>query len=375
MNIVEREISIYTFGNIDRLPRRDWGIFDDTKKRWASEGWDGNYEQFLYDENPYAEELIDLVGIDLPLVPAFKEEIIDENDEYIYIRTVSGAVEQFPKGKSRLTGESMPFYVKHPVETEEDWYNKIKPRLNPDSPERWVRFNKKSDEVLEIVNRNKKLYEASSIGGYMFLRAMMGPEKTLLAFYDYPDMVHDMMKTWLHLVKTCLLRVQSKIPFFKFLMGEDISYKNGLLISPEMVEEFLFPYYNDLFNSLRKGQEQFLHLEIDTDGNLWEVLPLYMKVGFNVFRPFEVAAGNDVVEYAVKYPKLVISGGIDKRILSESKEAIRKELVRIMPFMVERGGFIPTCDHNVPSTVSYENYLFYRQLMTTLDSCNRGGNI
>ena len=210
-------------------------------------------------------------------------------------------------------------------------------------------------------------YAAMAIGGFMYLRSMMGPEKTLTAFYDFPEMVHEMMRTWLHLVKTCLLRVQKKVPFFKLLIGEDICYKNGLFISPAMIEEFLSPYYKDLITSLREGQKKDLHIEVDTDGNLSQVIPLYMGIGFNVFRPFEVAAGNDVIECGGKYPNIIMSGGIDKRILSRSKDEIKKELERIIPFMVKRGGYIPTCDHTVPSDVPYENYLYYRKIIISMD--------
>ncbi|NQU43831.1 hypothetical protein HQ520_11140 [bacterium] len=62
-----------------------------------------------------------------------------------------------------------------------------------------------------------------------------------------------------------------------------------------------------------------------------------------------------------QYPELAIFGGIDKRILAQSKDAIDRELERILPVMRERGGYIPTCDHGVPEEVSYENYLHFRK--------------
>ncbi len=219
MGIVEREIKLYGFGDIDRLSRRDLEMFDETKRCWKAEGWNQKYDQFLYDESPYAEDLVDLVGTDVPLEPAFEEKIIAENDPYVQIRTISGAVEQFPKDKSRLTGEIMPLYVKEPVETEADWYHVIKPRLNPATPERRIKFNDKSDQVADQVNQKKKLYSANTIGGYMFLRALLGLEDTLLAFYDHPKMVHDMMRTWRHLVLTCLIKSAEKGAFFSALYG------------------------------------------------------------------------------------------------------------------------------------------------------------
>ena len=38
--------------------------------------------------------------------------------------------------------------------------------------------------------------------------ALMGPEETLLAFYDMPDLIHDMLYTWLHLNDTMIRRLQ-----------------------------------------------------------------------------------------------------------------------------------------------------------------------
>ena len=81
----------------------------------------------------------------------------------------------------------------------------------------------------------------------------------------------------------------------------------------------------------------------------------------------EVASGCDVVAIAQQYPDLVISGGIDKRILAAGKDAIEAHLQYIIPFMVERGGYIPTCDHGVPDDVSFENYMYYRTRLCELD--------
>ncbi len=56
-----------------------------------------------------------------------------------------------------------------------------------------------------------------------------------------------------------------------------------------------------------------------------------------------------------------MSGGIDKRILAKGKDAIDRYMDHILPVMKKRGGYIPTCDHDVPEEVTYENYLYYRK--------------
>ncbi len=134
-----------------------------------------------------------------------------------------------------------------------------------------------------------------------------------------------------------------------------------------MIKEFLFPYYQQLLSNIKHRQldkTRKLFIQLDSDGFVDDILDLYKEgIGMNVCSPFEVASGSDVVRTAERHPDLIISGGIDKRILASTKEKIKTELERIIPVMKKRGGFIPTCDHGVPEEVPLENYLYYRKLM------------
>ena len=81
----------------------------------------------------------------------------------------------------------------------------------------------------------------------------------------------------------------------------------------------------------------------------------------DIMSPMEVAAGCDVVSIGQEHPGLALFGGIDKRVLAQSTEAIDRHLARILPTMRARGGYLPTCDHGVPEEVPYQNYLHYRR--------------
>jgi uroporphyrinogen decarboxylase len=150
-------------------------------------------------------------------------------------------------------------------------------------------------------------------------------------------------------------------------MGEDICYNHGLLISPDMVHEFLLPYYHDVVSGARARQKQKLYFFVDTDGWAGPAIPLYREVGMDGMFPFEVASGCDVVEIARTWPDLIIQGGIDKRVLAAGKEQIEAFLQHVLPPMVRRGGYAPTCDHGVPDNVPYENYMYYRRRLCELD--------
>ena len=81
----------------------------------------------------------------------------------------------------------------------------------------------------------------------------------------------------------------------------------------------------------------------------------------DVLDPFEVASGCDVVRIGRDYPGLIMSGGIDKRVLARDTDTIDRYLKSILPVMRRRGGYIPTCDHGVPPEVPWQNYLHYRK--------------
>ena len=93
------------------------------------------------------------------------------------------------------------------------------------------------------------------------------------------------------------------------------------------------------------------------------MIDIYKSIGMDRMSPFEVASDCDVVEIGKKCPDLLIHGGFDKRILAAGKEAIDREIDRIMPVMKKRGGYYPTCDHGVPEEVSFEDYMHYRKRM------------
>ena len=75
--------------------------------------------------------------------------------------------------------------------------------------------------------------------------------------------------------------------------------------------------------------------------------------------PYEVNGCCHPAELLREYGKdLRIMGGVDKMQLIAGKDAIKAYLESVAP-LVERGGYIPFCDHRCPPDVSEENYLYY----------------
>jgi len=152
------------------------------------------------------------------------------------------------------------------------------------------------------------------------------------------------------------------------LSKQDMCYKTASIISPKHFREFMVPRYQRITALMRKHGVQVIL--VDSDGHVDELIPLWLEGGLSGVYPFEVAAGEDVVAVRKQYPRLHIWGGIDKRVLAQDKRAIEAELYAKVPFMLERGGYIPGIDHAVPHDVSYENWLYYREVLHRI--CERG---
>ena len=219
MNDAQRLKALYNFEKPDRLPRREFYIWEEAMNRWKKEGWDGDESIFKYDlTSGIVVQPLDLGWTEAPIVPGFKEEIVKVTDKYEYVRFHTGEVRMYPIGKRHGV---MPMFAKPAVESPEDWYNLIKPRLNPETKERWVDFDIKIKEIKDRVDRGEALMDPHLIGGYMYLRSLCGPENIMYLFYDNPEIVHDMMKTWLHLQVECLTKIQDYVPFWKIFLAED----------------------------------------------------------------------------------------------------------------------------------------------------------
>ena len=318
-------------------------------------------ELFMYEDTGYAS-IGGLGWCEAGFSPYFDEIVLEDRGDYELVQDFAGRhVLYF---KARRNG-FMPEYVAHPVKDMKTWEENCKWRMNPNSPERYANLEKDIQKTIKRANEGC-VVQQNLVGGYMYLRSLMGPEDILYAFYDEPELIHDCMKTWFELADKVISEHQKYVTLDELFLAEDICYKTGPLISPDMMREFLLPYYQQLINNIKSRQidkSRHLFVQIDTDGFAYPVIDIYKEIGMDYMSPFEVASNCDVVEIGEKHPDLRLRGGIDKRILAAGKEAIDKEIDRIMPTMKKRGGYIPTCDHGVPEEVDFNDYMYYRKRM------------
>jgi len=348
--------------------QKEFGFY--SLDRWIQEGYLKPYSEvsdydaylrqtFHYDE-PAIFSLMNLGWCEAAFEPCFEEKILEDRGEHEVVQDFAGRSVLYFKG--RRNG-FMPTYLDHPVKDLKSWEENVKWRLDPGSLVRHDKVKASALQAKKARQEGKHIVEGA-IGGYMYLRSLMGPEDLLYAFYDDPDLIHSCMQTWLTLADAVIAEHQKDVFLDELFLAEDICYNGGCLISPDMMRQFLFPYYQQLIaNTRKRNQNHSFHIQIDTDGRSDDVIDLYREIGMDYLSPFEAAAGCDLLGIAQKYPDLLISGGIDKRIIAEGGDTLRRYLDKLLPPMRKRGGYIPTCDHGVPEETSFENYMLYRSLM------------
>jgi uroporphyrinogen decarboxylase len=188
---------------------------------------------------------------------------------------------------------------------------------------------------------------------FAFLNEHMGTERLMTTYFDHPEFVHRVNDALCRLCEWSLGIILSSFDLDYVGYHEDMAYRNGSMISPAMFREFMTPYYKRV-QRVFEGRNVPVTL-MDSDGDIRQLIPLWVECGITAFLPMEVAASMDVVRLREEFGRTIgMVGGFDKRILAGERPGIKAEVERLRP-VIEEGGFIPGCDHGVPPASSTES--------------------
>jgi len=346
----ERVRNCATNKPIDRSPFSFYfGPWEETIERWRIEnGKDANawLEGFGFDKP------VNMASgfVNHYYYPAFENKVLMRNGDKIICQNFLGQTVECMDSKSGI-----PKILKNQVSCREDWEKLKKERLNPDDK---GRFPQNWDEIVKNLNDNDAPVQlgAYPCGLYGTLRDLMGVEESLCAFYYEPDLVKDIMDYLTDFWISIYSQICEDVKIDIIHIWEDMSGKQGSLISPELIKKFMLPNYRKIKDFAEKHDIPIF--QVDTDGNCEELIPLFADAGVNMMLPFEVSAGCDVVSLRKKYPYMSMMGGIDKQEIAKGKDAIDKELKRISP-LINQTGYFPALDHLIPPEISYDDYCYF----------------
>jgi hypothetical protein len=254
---------------------------------------------------------------------------------------------------SRSTCPRAPSHGAGIIETMDD-YERIRPHLFPDGvidPDEWTYWAGEQREG------NVVLWFTLE-GFFWGARELLGIERHLYAFYDQPELIHQInrdLADWMLAVVDEILAVCTP-DFMTF--AEDMSYNHGPMLSEELFDAFVLPYYQRVVPRL---QEHGILCIVDSDGDISRPAFWFERAGLDGILPLERQAGVDIAALRREHPRMRFIGQFDKMVMNQGEAAMRAEFERLVP-TAAKGGYLISCDHQTPPGVSYDDYQLYLKL-------------
>ncbi len=100
------------------------------------------------------------------------------------------------------------------------------------------------------------------------------------------------------------------------ILGEDIAYKQGPYVSPEVVRRLLLPLWE---KQVKTSRALNLPIFFHSDGNINSLLPILLEAGFDGLQCIESGAGMNIKEIKKQYgDSLCLMGNLDPALLVDS---------------------------------------------------------
>jgi len=183
-----------------------------------------------------------------------------------------------------------------------------------------------------------------------------GMDRFLPLLYRDPDSASKVMSRFAQLW-TCLAKQMIELGVDAILCADDIAYKHGPMLSPEVYRKRVMPFHRQIANAIKSGG---LPAIFHSDGNLYPVIDDLISAGFDGLLSIEPIAGMDIGVVKEKWgDKLFLVGNIDcsytltmaplEKVVEETKETISKAS--------PGGGHILSSSNSLHSATNIQNYL------------------
>ncbi len=231
---------------------------------------------------------ITLVDVNQLFCPMYEIEILDETEKILKYTDIDGITRIYQKEEA-----TMPTAIEWKIKDWKSWSKIKSEKLNNNDIS--CRFPKNWDIIVEEYRtRDYPL----TLGGYPHgffgtLSHIMGYENLFLAYYDTPDLIHNILNTftelWINIWEEVIGQVEvDMVQFF-----EDVSMGTGSMISTTMFREFMLPYYKRITRFLNNKGINIIF--VDTDGDCEMLIPLFLEGGVTGLYPMETSTGMDIL--------------------------------------------------------------------------------
>jgi len=369
----ERAMAVLNYEDYDRLPLVHFGYWPETLQKWYEEGhleedeaecWGNNNEYDRAIEKKLGFDFNWLPGayakLNVDLSPAFQPKMIkDLGNGKKHVQNSEGVI--------LLQDDnivSIPMEIDHLLKDRASWEEHFLPRLQ------YSEARVKRERILDFpryaaeMNRPHGLRVGSLYG---IVRNWLGMENSCYLLYDDEELFDEIIHTVGDLsyrVTKDALEILKEIGFsFDFAhFWEDICFKTGPLVTPEVFAAKVGPHYKRITELLNSYGIHIVSL--DCDGCIDTLVPIWLENGVNTMFPIEVGTwGGNIAPWREQYGKELRGvGGMNKTVFSKDRASVEAEVERLKP-LVALGGFLPCPDHLIAPDAKWELVQYYTELM------------
>lgn len=372
----ECALNILQYRNYDHMPVLHFGFWGETLQKWQAEGH--ITEAMRHDPRQVAEKL----GMDFnwgeftkpPVgpVPAFEPKVVEElPDGSRKVLNWCGVVIIQKPGISA----SIPMEVDRLFKGRSSWEEHYK----------W-RYAITDQKIAATVVRVDGVAKPLLAGGLELLRAgasktptgifcgslighirdFVGVEELAYLMVDDELLLDEMIATMAENSYAAVEKVLATGARFDYAhFWEDICFKNGPLVIPDVFEEKVGPHYKRITDLLTQYGIDIVSL--DCDGMIDSLIPTWFKNGVNTMFPIEVGTWNaSIAPWRKQYGKSLRGvGGMNKTVFARDRAAIDAEIERLRP-LIALGGYIPCPDHRLAPDAKWDLVKYYCERLRDL---------
>ncbi len=185
--------------------------------------------------------------------------------------------------------------------------------------------------------------------------SLFGFENFMYQLADDRDLIEEVLELEAN-YQAALARRLAEYPLTFFYVGDDLAFKSGTIIHPDLLREMWAPRMRRVFApALAKNIPILFH----SDGNIAALIPDLLDMGASALNPIE-PYGMDIREIKKKYGRnLTLVGNLDVggALSRGTPEQVRAEARQLIADVGRDGGFVLASCHSITANVKPDNFL------------------
>ena len=218
------------------------------------------------------------------------------------------------------------------------------------------------EPVLERIDEYLKILDGTDVGLNVYIHGpfdntylSMGYEDFFYTVCDDPGFIEEMMDFFTEDAVRLVEKIKGR-GLTTIQIVDDIAYKNGLFINPDLFRKLWFPRMQRIMDSIHSLN---IPVIFHSDGDVKYFIEMLIELGIHGVNPLETQC-NDIRQIKKEYGgDITLMGNLDVGgvLAYGTPDDVRKEMKDLLRDMMPGGGYIAMSSSSVCECVVPENYM------------------